>query len=64
MMPYLSMRHNTVMGDRDGLREAVLLAKAWGISDVYIVNTIVQSAHYYTGIERLSMVDEVLDDVL
>jgi hypothetical protein len=64
MFPYLSMRHNTVMGDRDGLREAVLLARAWGITDVYIVNTIIQSAHYYTGMERLSMVDEVLGDIL
>jgi hypothetical protein len=64
MMPYLSIRHNTVMGDRDGLREAVLLGKAWGITDVYIVNTIIQSVHYFTGVERLSMVDEVLNDVL
>ena len=64
MMPYLSIRHNTVMGDRDGLREAVLLGKAWGITDVYIVNTILQSVHYFTGVERLSMVDEVLSDVL
>jgi hypothetical protein len=64
MMPYLSIRHNTVMGDRDGLREAVLRGKAWGITDVYIVNTISQSVHYFTGVERLSMVDEVLSDVL
>jgi hypothetical protein len=30
----------------------------------YIVNTIVQSVHYYTGVERLNMVDEALDGVL
>ena len=30
----------------------------------YIVNTIVQSVHYFTGIERLNMVEEVLQDVL
>ena len=63
MMPYLSIRHNTVMGDREGLREAVLLGKAWGMTDDYIVNTIMQSVHYFTGIERLNMVDEVLQDV-
>jgi hypothetical protein len=64
MMPYLSIRHNTVIGNADGLREAVLLAKAWGMAKPYIVNTIVQSAHYYTGLERLNMVDEALDGVL
>jgi len=64
MMPYLSIRHNTVIGNADGLREAVLLGKAWGMTKPYLVNTIVQSAHYYTGIERLSMVDEALDGVL
>lgn len=64
MMPYLSIRHTTVMGDGEGLREAVLLGKAWGMTHDYIVNTIVQSVHYFTGVERLSMVDEVLQDVL
>ena len=64
MMPYLSIRHNTVIGNADGLREAVLLGKAWGMTKPYIVNTIVQSVHYYTGVERLNMVDEALDGVL
>jgi hypothetical protein len=63
-MPYLSIRHNTVIGNRDGLREAVLLGKAWGMAHDYIVNTIVQSVHYFTGLERLNMVDELLDGVL
>ena len=64
MMPYLSMRHTTVMGDSEGLREAVLLGQAWGMTHDYIVNTIVQSVHYFTGVERLNMVEEVLQDVL
>jgi hypothetical protein len=64
MFPYLSIRHHTVTGDKDGLREAVLLGKAWGMNHDYIVNTIVQSVHYYTGLERLNMVDEVLEGVL
>jgi hypothetical protein len=46
------------------LREAVLLGKAWGMTHDYIINTIVQSVHYFTGVERLSMADEVLSDVL
>jgi hypothetical protein len=63
-MPYLSIPHTTVMGDGAGLREAVLLGRAWGMTNAYIVNTIVQSVHYYTGVERLNMVHEVLQDVL
>ena len=56
------IRHTTVMGDREGLREAVLLGKSWGMTHDYIVNTIVQSVHSY--FERLNMVEEVLQDVL
>jgi len=64
MMPYLSIRHNTVIGNRDGLREAVLLGKAWGMTNPYIVNTIVQGAYYFTGLEHLDFIDGALDDVL
>ena len=64
MMPYLSLRHNTVMADKGGLREAALLAKAWGVTDPYIVNTVIQGAYYFTGWERLDMVAEVLEEVL
>jgi hypothetical protein len=64
MMPYFMLRHNTVIGNKGGLREAALLAKAWGMSNDYIVNTIIQGAYYYTGIEQLDLVDEALGDVL
>ena len=64
MMPYLSIRHATVMGNRPALREACQLGKAWGMTDDYIVNTIVQGAYYFTGLENLDFIDGVLDDVL
>jgi hypothetical protein len=64
MMPYFMLRHNTVIGNKGGLREAVLLAKAWGLSHDYIVNTIIQGAYYFTGIEQMDFVDEALDDLL
>lgn len=64
MMPYLSLRHNTVSGNPAGLKEAALLAKAWGVSDAIIVNTIVQGAYYFCGPERMDMAEEVLADVL
>ena len=49
MMPYLSIHHHTIVGNREGLREAVLLGKAWGMTNAYIVNTIVTAAYYFTG---------------
>ena len=64
MMPYLSLRHSAVTGNRSALREAALLGKAWGMTDAYIVNTIVQGAYYFTGLENLDFIDGALDDVL
>ena len=64
MMPYFMLRHSTVAGNPGGLREAVLLAKAWGVERNYIVNTIVQGAYYFTGMERLDMVADAVGDVL
>ncbi|MBO0730685.1 MAG: hypothetical protein J2P57_15620 [Acidimicrobiaceae bacterium] len=64
MMPYLSLRHNIVSGNPGGLKEAALLAKAWGVTDPIIVNTVVQGAYYFCGPERLDMAEEVLAEVL
>ena len=64
MMPYLMLRHNAVIGCRSGLREAALLGKAWGMTVAYIVNTIVQGAYYFTGLENLDFIQGALDDVL
>jgi hypothetical protein len=64
MMPYLSLRHNIVIGNPGGLKESARLAKAWGISNAIIVNTIIQGAYYFCGPERMDMAEEVLADVL
>jgi hypothetical protein len=64
MMPYLSLRHNIVSGNRNGLKEAALLARAWGITDAIIANTIIQGAYYFCGPERMDLAEEVLGDIL
>jgi len=64
MMPYLSLRHNIVIGNPGGLREATLLAKARGVPNASIVNTIIQGAYYFCGPERMDLAEEVLADVL
>jgi hypothetical protein len=42
----------------------VALAQAWGLTHNYLVNTIIQGAYYYTGMERMDLVDEAVGDLL
>jgi hypothetical protein len=62
--PYVMLRHHTITGNRDGLREAALLAKAWGITDQWIVQGITGTAFYFTGFEGLYAAYDAVDDLL
>lgn len=62
VMPYLMLRHNTVNGYRDGIREAALLGKAWGLSKAWIMHAIAGTAYYFSGLEVMSIVDDALGD--
>jgi len=63
-MPWMMLYHNVFNGYRDGLREAALLARAWGMSKEWIVLGVVAAAYYYTGFEGLNMVEEAIGDLL
>ena len=62
--PYLMLRHHTITGSREGLREAALLGKAWGVSSEWIVQGITGTAMYFTGFEGLYAAYEAVDDLL
>ena len=62
--PYLMLRHHTITGSRDGLREAALLGRAWGITPHWIVQGITGTAMYFTGMEGLYAAYEAVDDLL
>jgi hypothetical protein len=62
--PYMLLRHHTITGDRDGLREAALLGKAWGITPEWIVKGITATAMYFTGFEGLYAAYDAVDDLL
>jgi hypothetical protein len=64
LAPYLMLRHHTITGSRDGLREAALLGKAWGITPELIAHGITGSAMYFTGFEGLYTAYEAVDDLL
>ena len=59
-----SPRCSPSVGNREGLREAVLLGKAWGMTNAYVVNTIVLAAYYFTGLERLDLLDDDIVNTL
>ena len=63
-MPWLMIYHNVANGYADGLRDAVLLGKAWGLSKEWLVLGIVACAYYYTGFEGLNMVEASVGDLL
>jgi hypothetical protein len=64
MMPYLTLRHCTVIGRPDGIRQAALLGKAWGLSQEWVVKAVMQSGYYFGGIDVLEVADAALSEVL
>ena len=64
VVPYLMLRHHTVTGNTEGLRESALLAKSWGITPELIVRGITCTANYFTNFEGLYAVHDALEGIL
>jgi hypothetical protein len=64
MAPYLMLRHHTISGSVEGLREAALLGKAWGLTADLVVRATTNTAMYFTNFEGLYAVQDALDDLL
>jgi hypothetical protein len=61
--PYVMIRQHMLTGNREALREAVLLGKAWGVSREWTVHGLMVSA-FYTGFEALHVAHAAVDDIL
>jgi hypothetical protein len=61
--PYIMLRQHLLTGNKDALREGVLLGKAWGISKEWTVHGLTVSA-FYTGFEGLAFAQDAVADVL
>jgi hypothetical protein len=61
--PYMMFRQQMIRGSPDGLREAALLGRAWGMAKEWVVQGIMTSA-FYTGFEGLYAAQAGLDDIL
>ena len=64
IVPYLMLRDATLNGDREALREAALLGKAWGLTPDWIVRGITQTVQYFTGLRGMYAAYDVVDDIL
>jgi hypothetical protein len=64
IVPYLMLRHHTITGSEDGLRESALLARAWGVTRELTVQAIASSAMFFTGFEGMYAPFKLVDDVL
>jgi hypothetical protein len=62
--PHLMIRQNMLMGNIDGLRESVLLGKAWGMTRELVIFGISGAAMYFTGFEGYYTATRAVDDVL
>jgi hypothetical protein len=61
--PYVMIRQHMLTGNKEALREAVLLGKAWGITREWLVLGFVTTG-YYTGFEALYAAFDAVNDIL
>lgn len=64
IVPYIMLRHHTITGSEDGLRESTLLALAWGIAPELISRAITATAMFYTGFEGMYAPFRIVDRIL
>jgi hypothetical protein len=64
MMPALMIQYNVSRGFRDGIREAALLGKAWGMTNVQIVDAVVWGMGYHGGLDSMYTASDAVSDLL
>jgi hypothetical protein len=64
VMPYIMLRHNTLNGFQEGIREAALLGRAWGMSNEWLFSATLSAAFYFTGMEGMNIVEDAIGDLL
>jgi hypothetical protein len=62
--PYMMLRHHMITGNKEGLREAALLGKAWGMSAQSMIRCITSSAFYFTGFDGLYTANAALEGII
>lgn len=64
IVPYILIHYNMNRGWADGMREAALLARAWGMTREQVVHAITLGTGYMSGLDGLTIADEAIGDLL
>ena len=64
VVPYIMLKLNAQKQNVEGLREATLLAKSWGIEKKYIRQLLAGVVFYFAGFEAYHAPAEAIDDIL
>lgn len=64
IVPYIMLRHHCITGWEEGLREATLLALAWGVTPELVSRAITATAMFYTGFEGMYVAAWVVEGIL
>ena len=64
MAPYVMLARHTITGSVEGLREAALLGRAWGMTADLVVRATTNTSMYFTNFEGLYAVQSALDELL
>lgn len=64
VLPYVLIHYNVNRGFADGVREAVLLGRAWGMTKAQVVHAITFATAYVAGLDAVHVVDVAVGDVL
>jgi hypothetical protein len=64
LAPWMLIRYHMMSGNEQGLREAVLLAKAWGITDEWIAKGLSGTAFFFTGFDGFYTAHNAVDDLI
>lgn len=64
ILPYTMLHYNINRGFRDGIREAALLGRSWGMTQAQVAHAVTFSTGYIAGMDALYIVDEAIGDLL
>lgn len=64
LVPYILIHYNMNRGWGEGIREATLLGKAWGMTRDQVIHALTLGTGYMAGLDGLTIADEAVGDLL
>lgn len=64
IVPYIFIYYNVHRGFRDGIREATLLGRAWGMTRDQVISAVVMGTAFMGGLDSAYITDDAIGDIL